>query len=208
MGVAHAQPGMPGSIAVSPAAIGQQAVQACEAHVRSELLQHPTGGTLTGMRAGPEQDGFILVTGQVQWRRQSGGQDAFACLYERTRSRVESASVPSGQPVGPGRPTDPAPDLRAECKAAIISQVRAAHRVTPLFDGEPQLGRPRPEFGTHSAPEGMALVGTGTLPSRQDASSGTQGNIARAGTVRRFAYYCQASVHAADAMQSGFRLID
>jgi hypothetical protein len=95
---------VPTGAQASPAALASAATQACEAHLRAGfegLTPVPAG-----IRAGTEQDGFILVSGRVSFRGNAAPPAPFACLVVARGSQVATSVLPP-RPPGPAGARDP-----------------------------------------------------------------------------------------------------
>jgi hypothetical protein len=157
-------------------ALQARAVAACEAHLRTQYA--PLTSIFTASRAGQDQDGLLLVTGQVAWREASPRPTPFACIVPRSGDRVVAAMVPprpegvpspgttpSGTPVPPGRGAPPSsagtaisPAQLASCQRAITAGMDGEFGVRPVFAA--RANSERAEGGT------THITGTGTLPRR------------------------------------------
>ncbi len=157
----------------APAALGSAATQACEAHLRSGfegLTPVPAG-----IRAGTEQDGFILVSGRVTFRGSAEPPAPFACLVAARGSQVMAAVLPprpagAGAPREPGaqppgvppagttgRPTTLNPAQLAACREAVVATAQREYGTRPVFEA-------RSEAVLHADRGEIEVTGRGTLP--------------------------------------------
>lgn len=185
---AQAQQSAIGDVAASPAVALQQAVQACEAHVRAGIPL--SSGSLSGAQAGAEQDGFILVSGQVLWRTVDRQRAPFACVIKRAGNRVATSVIPEFPPATPST-SAVTPALIAACKESITLQVRQEHGVPAVFDAEPKEGRDA---------QGRKLQGSGRLGSAARS-------VARASpSAGKFTYLCRFDLQNGTITRSNFLL--
>ena len=185
---AQAQQGAIGDVAASPAVALQQAVKACESHVRAGIPL--SSGSLSGAQAGAEQDGYILVSGQVLWRTVDRQRAPFACVIERAGNRVATSVIPEFPQATPSS-TAVTPALIAACKESITFQVRQAHGVPAVFDGDPKEGRDA---------QGRKLQGSGKLGSAARS-------VARASSsAGKFTYLCRFDLQNGTITRSNFQL--
>lgn len=168
--------GVPG-VSAPATALQNRAVAACEAHLRSQY--EPLTSIFTASRAGQDQDGLFLVTGQVAWREASPRPTPFACIVPRGEDRVVAAmapprpQTPGPAPTGRGTPIPSGPGSGAispaqlsACQRAVAEGMLAEFRVRPVFAAR----------ADSEAAEGGAVVhirGTGTLPRQPTPSAFT-----------------------------------
>jgi hypothetical protein len=81
-----------GGVAATPSAAQARAVTACEDHLRRQYEGLTT--IFSSGRAGAEQDGLVLVTGQLSWREASARPHDFACIVPRGGGAVAAAMAP------------------------------------------------------------------------------------------------------------------
>jgi hypothetical protein len=164
-------------VSAPPTALQARAVAACEAHLRTQYA--PLTSIFTASRAGQEQDGLLLVTGQVAWREASPRPTPFACIVPRSGDRVVAAmapprpegipspgTTPSGTPDPRTRGAPPAtpgtslsPAQLAACQRAVAAGMDAEFGVRPVFAARASSERAAEGATVH-------ISGTGTLPRR------------------------------------------
>jgi hypothetical protein len=205
--IAPAQTPAVGQLAAPPAVADRQAVDACVNAIRGQIsgsfsAGRAEGGVPRGVRAGPKQDGFQLVTGQLEWDGNPPAVAGFACIVETARNQVVAYHVPQ-TPVRRPRPSPAAggsspgagsavPDSVVQgCLLTVRQQVQkaAGGRVNSITDPQQQESQGKLSLG------GSGVVG----PARQaDGTSTPQ---------RPFSYLCQLTGNGNQLGQVSFRLL-
>jgi hypothetical protein len=204
---APAQAPSVGQLAAPPAVVNRQAVDACVDAIRGQISGtfapgHAEGGVPRDVHAGPQQDGFQLVTGQLEWALDPPATAGFACVIETARNQVVAYHVPQ-TPMRRPRPGPAAGGSSPEaeesvpasvfqgCVLAVRLQVQeaAGGRVSSIADPELQRSGGKLMLG------GAGVVG----PARQaDGTSTPQ---------RPFSYLCELTGNGEQLGQVSFRLL-
>jgi hypothetical protein len=194
-----------GQLAAPQPVVDRPPVDACIGAVRGEVSGtfapgRAEGGVPRGMRAGPNQDGFRLVTGEIAWGGNPPVSAGFACIIDAARNQVVATHIQqkplSGPPRGVGGSSPGADDnvpasLFQGCVQAARLKVQkdAGGRVNSITD--PKLQR----TGTRLLLGGSGVVG----PARQPDGTTTP--------QRPFSYFCEVTGDSDQLGNVSFRLL-
>jgi hypothetical protein len=198
-----------GQMAAPQPVVDRPTVDACLGAVRGEVSGtfapgRAEGGVPRGVRAGPNQDGFRLVTGEIAWDGNQPVSAGFACIIDAARNQVVAKYVqqkPSSRPrpaptpaqggASPGAGDQVPAALFQGCVQAVRLKIQkdVGGRVNSIT--EPNLQR----TGTKQFLGGSGVVG----PARQADGTTTP--------QRPFSYLCEVTGNSDQLGNVSFRLL-
>jgi hypothetical protein len=204
---ALAQSPQAGQLAAPQPVVDRPTVDACLGAVRGEVsgtFAPGRAGVPQGVRAGPNQDSFRLVTGELAWGGNPPVSAGFACIIDAARNQVVALHVqqkPSSRPrpaptpvqggASPGAGNQVPAVLFQGCMQAVRLKIQkdVGGRVNSIT--EPNLQR----TGTKQFLGGSGVVG----PARQADGTTTP--------QRPFSYSCEVTGNSDQLGNVSFRLL-